>query len=161
MLIGVLSDTHIPRRSKSLPPILWKGLEGVDLILHAGDINQPDLLDELGLIAPVHAVLGNTDPYELQIKLPLTKVLQLGRFKVGLVHGDGIGGRTVDRAAQAFQRPDLDIVIFGHSHQPYCAFHGKTLFFNPGSPTDKRIMPYYSYGLIRLEEEIKAELICF
>lgn len=71
MLIGVLSDTHMPRRSKSLPPLVWRGLEDVDLILHAGDINHPDLLHELGLIAPVHAVLGNTDPYELQIKLPL------------------------------------------------------------------------------------------
>lgn len=161
MLIGVLSDTHIPWRNRSLPPIVWKALEGVDLILHAGDINHPDLLDDLGLIAPVHAVLGNTDPYELQSQLPLTKVLTLAGYKVGLVHGAGIGGRTVERAAKAFQNESLDIIVFGHSHQPYCAFHGKTLFFNPGSPTDKRSMPYYSFGLLRLEENIRAELVYF
>lgn len=161
MLIGVLSDTHIPYRGRSLPSIVWKTLEGVDLILHAGDINHPDLLDDLNLIAPVHAVLGNTDPYELQLQLPVTKILTLEGYKLGLVHGDGFGGSTIDRAAKAFSDEELDIIVFGHSHQPYCAFHGKTLFFNPGSPTDKRRMPYYSFGLLHLEETLRAELIYF
>lgn len=161
MLIGVLADTHVPRRSRSLPAIVRQTLQGVDLIVHAGDINQPEVLDDLSRLAPVKAVLGNTDPYELYTILPKKEVLQLGRYKLGLVHGDGIAGRTIDRAAQAFQGEKTDIIVFGHSHQPYCAFHGDILFFNPGSPTDKRATPYHSLGLLRLEENIRAELIYF
>ena len=161
MRIAILSDTHLPSRFKSLPKEVWQGIEGVDLILHAGDINTYQVLEDLSQIAPVKAVLGNTDPYELAIKLPAKLLFQAGQYKIGLIHGDGMTGKTVERALLAFKDDNPDIIVFGHSHQPYLAFHDKTLMFNPGSPTNKRFMPYYSYGMLEVGERIKTEIIYF
>lgn len=161
MRIAVISDTHLPRRSKTLPKEVWQGIDGADLILHAGDVNTLEILEDLAHIAPVKAVLGNTDPYELAIKLPKKYLFNVGQYKIGLIHGDGLTGKTVERAYLAFEEEYPDIIVFGHSHQPYLAFHNKVLMFNPGSPTDKRFMPYYSYGILKIDGAIRAEIVYF
>ena len=115
--VGVLSDTHIPWRAKHLPKAVWEGLQGVDLIIHCGDIVAGHVLDELGEIAPVEAVYGNMDPVDLKQKLPKTKVVTVGDFTVGIVHGDG-RWRTIDNAFNAFPFTQLDCIVFGHSHIP-------------------------------------------
>lgn len=161
MRIAVLSDTHLPSRAKALPKTVWQGIDGVDLILHAGDLNSLEVLEDLSHIAPVKAVQGNTDPYEVVMRLPKKQLFTVGKYRIGLIHGDGIMGKTVERAYLAFEKDHPDVIVFGHSHQPYMAFHNKILMFNPGSPTDKRFMPYYSYGILEIEERIQVEIIYF
>lgn len=159
MRVGVIADTHIAGKGRSLPVALLEGLAGVDLILHAGDILTAEVLITLGYLAPVEAVAGNNDPPELVAALGRQKLLHLGGWRVGLVHGDGKSGTTLGRALAAF--PDADVVVFGHSHQPYQAWHENRLVLNPGSPTDKRRAPRYSYAILELGEAVNATLYYF
>lgn len=160
MKIGVLSDTHIPLRAKNLPYQVVKGLEGVDLILHAGDLIDEEVIWALEEIAPLEAVAGNVDSWDLQRKLGIRKTLYLAGFKIGLFHGhEGKGRTTIERASLAFT--NVDCIVFGHSHQPYNQFHNSVLFFNPGSSTDRRCSPQHSYGLLYLEDKIRGEIIYF
>jgi putative phosphoesterase len=150
MRVGVVADTHITAGgSRRLPVALLEGLSGVDLILHAGDIMVPEVLTTLGYIAPVEAVAGNNDPPELVAQLGRQKLLTLEGWRVGLIHGDGYKGTTLQRALAAFS--DAHVVVFGHSHQPYREWHETRLLLNPGSPTDKRRQPRYSYAVLELQ----------
>jgi putative phosphoesterase len=170
--IGVLSDTHLPLKARALPARLLRAFEGVDLILHGGDLVSADVLDLLGRIAPVEAVAGNNDPPELCARLGFRKIVEAGGARLGLVHGHrGRGRNTPDRAAHAFRRePAIAAVVFGHSHLPLLAPCGKRLFpeseplpfllFNPGSPTDRRHAPRCSFGLMTVEDgAVRAELV--
>ncbi|MNR84039.1 phosphodiesterase [compost metagenome] len=150
MRIGVVSDTHLPRFGRRLPSVLVEGLQGVDRILHLGDLTAPEVLGWLEAIAPVTAIAGNNDPPELHAALGRKRLLTLGGVRIGMVHGDGKGKTTLERALAAFEDEPLDLLLFGHSHQPYCARHGDRWVLNPGSPTDKRRMPHYSYALVDL-----------
>jgi putative phosphoesterase len=86
--IGVVSDTHIPSRGKAIPDIVLKAFEGVDMIIHAGDLTKDYVIYELEEIAPVHAVAGNNDDYFMQSKLGKKKILDIGGVKIGITHGD-------------------------------------------------------------------------
>lgn len=156
--IGVLADTHIPGRARTLPAQLLSAFVGVDLILHAGDITTNDVLRQLREIAPVEAVAGNNDPYAIANELGLTRELMLGGYRIGMAHGHtGTGKSTVERALSHFH--GAGCVVFGHSHIPYCKWHGGTLAFNPGSATDRRRSPQCSYGFLYLEPDgLRAEL---
>ncbi|MDW7650679.1 MAG: metallophosphoesterase family protein [Bacillota bacterium] len=161
MRIGVVSDTHIPARARQLPPALFTLFDGVDLILHAGDLVDENVLTELAAIAPVEAVAGNMDSLAMHTRLGRKKILSPGGFRIGLIHGD-IGSnrnKTPQRALEAFIADDVDCVVFGHSHQPYLEKVGGILLFNPGSPTDRRREPRHSCGLLTLGESIEAEII--
>jgi putative phosphoesterase len=150
--VVVVSDTHVMGASAALPPELIADLERADLIVHAGDIATAAFLEELKRFAPVQAVHGNADEIELQRLLPRRlKIEVLGR-PLGVVHGDGEGGTTVARARGAFARDEVDVVVFGHSHFPYRGYAGRTLLFNPGSPTDRRTSPKFAYGRLALNE---------
>lgn len=150
MRVGVVSDTHLPRFGRALPSALVEGLQGVDRILHLGDLTAPEVLGLLEAIAPVSAIAGNNDPPDLHAALGRKRILTLEGVRIGMVHGDGKGRSTLERALAAFQDDAIDLLLFGHSHQPYCARHGERWVLNPGSPTDKRRMPRYSYGLLEL-----------
>ncbi len=143
-----------------MPRALLAGLRGVDLILHAGDLTVLAVLDELRTIAPVEAVHGNVDSPAVLATLPRTRVLELAGKRIGLVHGDGPGYSTVARARSAFAGLQLDAVVFGHSHSPYCRREGNLLLFNPGSPTDKRREPRASFGLLTVADTVEGR-ICF
>ncbi|WP_273484694.1 metallophosphoesterase family protein [Desulforamulus ruminis] len=159
MLIGVVADTHMPRKGKELPKMLLQGLEKVDMIIHAGDLTELWVLDQLSEIATVSAVAGNIDPPAVVEALGYKKVLEVEGRKIGVFHGHGNTGKTVERAFNAFS--DADCIVFGHSHIPYCQRHQNILMFNPGSPTDKRRQPMYSYGLLMVGETVQGELIYF
>jgi hypothetical protein len=136
------------------------------LILHAGDIFAPWVLDHLGEIAPVLAVIGNGDPDPLRRALPRARVVTIGPHRLGLVHGhEGRGATTPQRAFNTFApatgEPAVDCVVFGHSHQPLSKLQGGVLLFNPGSPTDKRRQPYHSFGILRVADTIEPEIVCF
>ena len=163
MRIGVVSDTHIPNRARQLPPVLFDLFDGVDLILHAGDVVETRVLTELTAIAPVEAVAGNMDPFDLQQTLKEQKILELAGFRIGMIHGHGGSNRlkTPQRALDAFVDDDVDCVVFGHSHQPYLKRINGILLFNPGSPTDRRREPRYSCGILTLGKTIEAEHLYF
>ncbi|OOC62188.1 metallophosphoesterase family protein [Paenibacillus ihbetae] len=150
--IVVVSDTHIPMRSKQLPSRLVEDLKEAQLILHAGDWSSWDVYEQFSRYAPVEGVAGNTDPEEIISKLGYQKIVEVLGHRIGIVHGHGKGGTTPERALKAFEGSGVDMIVFGHSHIPYMESVRGTLLFNPGSPTDKRRQPQYSHGIIRAAE---------
>jgi putative phosphoesterase len=160
MRIAVLSDTHL-RAGKPLPRFVWEQLTQIDMILHAGDLTNMGLLEELSCIAPVRAVRGNCDGWD--VSLPDRDVIEYEAFRIGLIHGDsGKGKNTAERAYSAFTDTSVDVIVFGHSHTPFMEWRDGTLLFNPGSPTDKRREPQYSFGLLEIQQgQIKARHLYF
>ena len=146
-------------RARYLPAEIFIAFTGVDLILHAGDIKEWSVIQELSTLAPVEAVFGNMDHAEVRRRLPRRRVIEMGGVKIGLVHGDGAGYNTTARALGAFS--DVDCIVFGHSHRPYNELHGDTVLFNPGSPTDRRMMPMGSYGLLYIADDRIWGDICY
>lgn len=160
MKIGVISDTHIPDRAKELPAQILKDFKNMDMIIHAGDFADPKVLETLkGLCPNIKAVWGNMDPYELRKKLAEKEVIDVGIYKIGLMHGYGPPNELVKVMAEAFKNDAVDIIIFGHSHSAYNKKMGNILYFNPGSPTDKIFASYNSYGVIEINKGIKASVI--
>ena len=132
MKIGVLSDTHIPTGTPSLPAAVSRIFQGVDLIIHAGDIVRLSVLDELAGIAPVEAVAGNMDEEDVQQALPAKKVLQLGTFKVGLTHGKYKIDLQREMIRSEFDA--VDLIIYGHSHAPFWGNEDGCPLPEPGKP---------------------------
>jgi uncharacterized protein len=153
--ILILSDTHMPKKSKELPEVLLNEMNGCDLIIHAGDWQSIELYHELKEYAPVEGVYGNTDNDELRTILKEKILLEIKGYKIGVVHGHGKGKTTEKRSIEAFENGEVDAIIFGHSHIPVKKIHNGVILFNPGSPTDKRRQPNYSFGIL----EITGELI--
>jgi len=156
LLIGVVSDTHIGANG-SLPEGLIDGLQGVDLILHAGD--QVDISAELqlGQVAPVKAVAGNMDSPQLRRLRPAKLIVEAGGRRIGLIHGSGPPGPLPIRVRREFE--DVDIIVFGHSHQPFNQTISGVLMVNPGSPTARTSAPWPSYGIIDIGETVNASII--
>lgn len=155
MLIGVLADTHIPKRARDLPPQAYQHLSGVDAIVHAGDVLTIDLLNRLQKLAPTHAVLGNNDQ---GLSLPLRLDLCLGGVEIGVVHDSGAREGRGARLRRWF--PSAQVVIFGHSHIPMNEWHDGLLLFNPGSPTDRRRQPRHTMGLLHLRHgTVRGEIV--
>lgn len=159
MKIGVLADTHIPRSAKALPEKVYDIFKGMDLIIHAGDIVEESVLSALNILAPVLAVYGNRDSEALKQKLPEKRILELNGFRIGVFHGHGEKGTTMDRLSTFFPEQRLDCIIFGHSHIPYNQIINGTLYFNPGSPTVKKRQKHPSVGILTLTGTISAELL--
>ena len=153
MKVGVVSDTHLPRFGEQLPAELRRGLgeERVDLILHLGDFTGPEVPHLLESLAPLEAVAGNNDPPDLVQRFGRRKVVMVGGVRIGMVHGDGTHGSTTSRSLRAFEKDEVDVICFGHSHQPLCERRGDTWLVNPGSPTDKRTQSRYSYAILDIE----------
>lgn len=162
MRVGIVSDTHMPWAAKKLPEPLREGLKGVDLILHAGDWTVPDIYVQLTEIAPVKGVTGNVDGIEIMNQFDSQIIVELKGYRIGVVHGHkGKARTTPERAAHAFLDSDVDLVIFGHSHIPYNDLEGDIRLFNPGSPTDKRRQPRFSFGLMELGSTIEVKHIFY
>lgn len=157
MKVGVISDTHVPTLVRYLPAAVFDIFKDVDLILHAGDIVQLSVLDELRMIAPVEAVAGNMDDAETQLHLPLKKIIPLGKFSIGLIHGKYKIDRQKALIRQEFDQ--VDLIVYGHSHTPFWGKVGDVYFLNPGSPTDTRHAPYNSVAILEISHTLKAEII--
>ena len=150
-LAVVLADTHIPRRARALPEELVPYLKRADLILHAGDLIEISLLDELALYVPVRAVKGNVD-------LPETLEFDCGGARIAMIHDSGRKKGRRRRLARRF--PDARVIVFGHSHEPFLEDEDGLLLLNPGSPTDKRRQPRHTFALLRAEEgDVRAEIV--
>jgi putative phosphoesterase len=125
-------------------------LEGVDAILHAGDVCTPDVLYELSVWAPVHAVRGNNDGLDVaDWGAPDTLLLDLAGLSVAMIHDSGPAEGRAARLRRMF--PDAALVVFGHSHIPLNEIHDRQRIFNPGSPTDRRRQPRGTMGLIEID----------
>ncbi|MFC0216680.1 metallophosphoesterase family protein [Paenibacillus chartarius] len=163
MKIGIISDTHLGSSATKLPDELVRGLQGVEIILHAGDWVSPHVVGLVERIAPVQSVAGNNDGPDIVDRFGYAKRLLLDGVRIGLVHGDGVRKTTAERAMDTFRDDLPDLLVYGHSHIPEKRMVGSTLLFNPGSPTDKRRQPRYSYGLVTVQEGriVTAELVYY
>ena len=149
MRVTVLSDTHSPRFWKGCPPAVAAHLDGADLILHAGDVCTPDVLDELSAYAPVRVVLGNNDGPEVAAwGAPETLETEIGGLAVAMIHDSGPRDGRLTRLRRRF--PEADLVVFGHSHIPLTEVERGFRIFNPGSPTDKRRQPHRTMGALTI-----------
>lgn len=156
--IAIISDTHMPKRAKAFPTPLLSAFERCSRIIHAGDWTDMAVYFELKKWAPVDGVYGNVDPPETKNHFSATNLIEAEGYRIGIVHGHlGKKKSTPERALEAFQGEEPDIIIFGHSHTPYMKKHGNILLFNPGSPTDRRFQPNFSYGILEIGEEIKIQ----
>ena len=155
-LAAVIADTHMPRRARALPEGLIPHLQRADLILHAGDLIAPTLLEELAAYAPTRAVQGNLDPPEAG--LPETLEFQFGGVRVAVIHDSGSRKGRRNRMRRRF--PEARIVVFGHSHVPWLEDEDGLMLLNPGSPTDRRRQPDHTFALLRVEDgEVAAEIL--
>lgn len=178
LTVGVIADTHIPDRVRSLHPQVLPIFQelGVEMILHAGDICAAGVLDQLEKVAPVIAVRGNRDVL-LRNQLPMTRRLELGGVTLALMHGHGsmlryvwdkweyikVGYRLERYEKTLFETiPDVQVVVFGHTHVPVNEIRAGKVLFNPGSAWHGalRSMPP-TMGVLRISEggEVTGELI--
>ena len=140
-----VSDTHLPRRARDLPPQLWSDIEVADVVVHAGDWVDVALLDELEQRSRrLVGVYGNNDHGALRERLPEIARVELEGVRFAVVHETGGAAGRERRCAQRF--PDVDVLVFGHSHIPWdTTAPGGLRLLNPGSPTDRRRQPYPTY----------------
>ena len=154
MLAVVIADTHVPRRAKAVPEGLLPHLKRADLVLHAGDLMDPALLDELAAYAPVKAVRGNLDPPGL----PESLEFEFGGARVAMIHDSGRRQGRRTRLRRRF--PDARVVIFGHSHIPFLEDESGLMLLNPGSPTDRRRQPRNTFALLHARAgSVQAEIL--
>ncbi len=161
-VIGVIADTHIPTRGRTLPPAIFNLFKEVQLILHAGDLVDEQIIDQLSTLAPVEAVAGNMDPIRLQSRLGRLKFIKIGDVGIGMLHGD-LGGRNInfDQAKEFFKPEEPQTIVFGHLHEPVNKVHNGTLYFNPGSLIEPRRSPLPSCGILRIDGlQVSGEIIC-
>ena len=157
--IGVISDTHIPHAAKALPPEVERHFRGVDLILHAGDLERLHIIDDLELIAPVKAVCGNMDIERDPNLAPEKRIVEVEDCRIGLFHGWGSSNGLVLRVRREFD-DSMQCIVFGHSHSPFNETVSGTLMFNPGSATNRRSASHRSIGILTVEgKNIKGEII--
>ena len=160
MKIGVISDTHIPDKAEEIPHEILQAFKNVDMIIHAGDLVNIKVLEELKATCNnVKAVYGNMDDEKIKSALPQKIIFKAGKYSIGVTHGLGAPQNLLDNISQAFKNDRVDIIIFGHAHSPFNETKNGTLYFNPGSPTDKMFTPYNSYGIIEVNDKIHARII--
>jgi putative phosphoesterase len=141
--IGLISDTHGLLRNE-----VYRAFDGVDEILHAGDVGDPSILSELEVIAPTRAVYGNVDDWELREQLPETLELERAGHKVVLVHGHQWGSPRVEDLAARYT--DFSVVVYGHTHQPLVRQRAGVLVVNPGSAGQRRFNMPVTVALLTL-----------
>jgi len=138
--IAVLSDTHVGDKARALPPVLIEKMRNVapELILHAGDITDPSVLETLEEIAPVIAVRGNVD----YLHLPEEETVEADRLRIGMIHGHQLLSLNAQFLSLKALDMEVDILVFGHTHRFYFdsfSLYGRKVYLlNPGSPTFPR-----------------------
>jgi putative phosphoesterase len=138
MLIGVISDTHIPERASKIPETVFRSFNNVDLILHAGDLVSLDVLKELEQIAPTKCSQGNMDR-AYGLKIPRNVILEVEGLKIGLNHGEVYPRGDTQQLKYIAMEMEVEILITGHTHWPFIKEVDDVLLLNPGSPTVPRL----------------------
>ena len=146
--MGVISDTH-----GLLRPQAVAALAGSDMIIHAGDVGAPDVIDRLGGIAPTFAVRGNVDTAGWAARLPPTRIVEVGTLRVFVLHQ--ISQLDLDPAAAG-----LAAVVFGHSHHPAIETRRGVLFLNPGSAGPRRFRLPVTVARVRVSgRRVRPEIV--
>jgi len=157
MKLGVIADTHLRQATRELAELLTGPFKDADIILHAGDITEPGVLDAFG-DKEVLAVCGNMDSPTLRRQMPTRRTFQAGKFKFGLIHGWGRPQGIEERIRREFE--GVDCIVYGHTHIPSQSQREGVLYFNPGSfdgllsPSGKK-----SIGLLFLDEAMAGQII--
>jgi uncharacterized protein len=151
--IGVISDTH-----GRLRPEVFDRFRDVEFIVHAGDIGPPGILDDLGALAPVIAVWGNTDDFAVRHLVPEIATQQVAGLALVVLHGHQFGSPTP--AALLDAHPAADLIVYGHTHRPLVERHGRTLVLNPGSAGAARFGLAPSLALVTVSDDrVDARII--
>lgn len=158
MLIGLISDTHIPDRMRELPKKVFEAFKDVEMILHAGDITSQEVIEKLEEIAPVIAIQGNTDRI-VGLNLPKTAVVEAEELKIGVIHGEVYPRADTQQLHYLAKQLDVDILVSGHSHQPKVEKVEDVLLINPGSPTVPRLADRTVMLLEINKKEVDVELV--
>ncbi|MDI6691598.1 MAG: metallophosphoesterase [Candidatus Bathyarchaeota archaeon] len=155
--VGLISDTHIPVRARVLPKKVFEVFEKVDFIVHAGDLVQLSVIDELEQLAPVLAVYGNMDGPEIRERLPKINSVKVFDWKIGVMHDPGaLFG--MGKMREIVKHNGFDVLVYGHTHNSSVKWEGKTLFINPGSPTNP-IPPFIMKPTVALLKITKEKIV--
>jgi len=151
MRIVVLADTHI-HMLEHLPKKIINALSTVELIIHAGDFTDVQVLEELKRLREVRAVQGNMDSTELKTILPVKEIVEVENKRIGITHGSGGPWGIEGRVRKMFESDRIDIIVYGHAHRSQNKIINDILFFNPGKATN-------SFGILTIDGEAKGEII--
>jgi len=154
--VGLISDTHIPVRARDIPKKVFEVFEKVDFIVHASDLVEMSVIDELEQLAPVLAVYGNMDGPEIRGKLPKLNSVKAFDWKIGVMHDPGalFGMRKMREIAK---QNDFNVLVYGHTHNSSIKWEENTLFINPGSPTNP-LPPFITKSTVALLRITKEKI---
>jgi putative phosphoesterase len=159
--VGLISDTHVPARAPRIPKMVFKIFENVDFIVHAGDLVQLDVIDELEQLAPVLAVHGNMDGPDVSGALPKLNTLKIYGWKIGVMHDPNtLFGRGKMR--EIAKQNGFNAFVYGHTHNASIKWEGQMLYVNPGSPTNPMasFINKPSVGLLKVTKDaITPEIV--
>ncbi len=148
MRIGVISDTHL-HSGEELPRDIVTAFSDVDLIIHTGDFTMLPVLGGLQKMGEVKAVRGNMDSAEIREVLPEKELLVINGKRIGIIHGSGPPWGIENRVREQFDQ--VDVILFGHTHQAKNEVIGGVLFFNPGQAKN-------SYGILQIDDEVAGQI---
>ena len=151
----LLADTHVPKRARDLPSRVWDEVDRADVVIHAGDWVDLALFESLeARSARLVACWGNNDGEELRARMPECAEVTVEDVRIAVVHETGPSKNREQRMSAAY--PDVDVLVFGHSHIPWDSETASGLrLLNPGSPTDRRRQPFCTY---RTAEAVSGEM---
>jgi uncharacterized protein len=153
------SDTHLPKRARDLPAPLWAEIDAADVVIHAGDWVDEATLDALeARSSRLIACYGNNDGPGLRARLPEIARAELDGLRLAVIHETGPSAGRTERCAARF--PDVDLLVFGHSHIPWDTTAATGLrLLNPGSPTDRRRQPHCTYQTAEIHDGRLADVV--
>jgi len=154
--IGVLSDTHLYRVTGDLRNIYDQYLSDMDIILHAGDFVSEEVVKFFSR-KKFHGVHGNMDPFVVKAMLPEKKVMELGPYRLGIIHGWGSPEGLEERIRPEFQ--NMDVIVYGHSHMAVNHVREGILYFNPGTSIGFPPSNIQTIGILELDATIKGKIM--
>lgn len=160
--LGVISDTHLSGYDEHFEKIITQYLKDADLIVHAGDVVSPSVLDMFGK-REFTVVCGNMDPISLHKKYPDKSVLEINGFRIALIHdinkirGWGMSTNLGEKINRFFGQ--VDCLIHGHTHDPAISKTDGIILFNPGSATNNRYLPFNTLGIVEIKDRIEVDVL--
>jgi|SRR5208283_1190264 len=156
MKIVVMSDTHLSKATDEFKAMCSKFCDDADMVIHLGDMEKVEILNYLEQYT-LEAVAGNMDDCSIQQRLPASRIVKAGAFRLGIAHGWGSQDGIRQRLKQEFT--SVDAILFGHTHQPLIVRENGMLWLNPGSPFLGRGDSPKSIGVLRIHDRIEAEIV--
>jgi len=154
--VGLISDTHIPVRARDIPKKVFEVFDKVDFIVHAGDLVEMSVIDNLEQLAPVLAVCGNMDGPEIRGKLPKMNSVKVFDWKIGVTHNpEALFG--IRKMREIAKKNGFDVLVYGHTHNSGIKWEENTLFINPGSPTNP-LPPFIAKPTVALLRVAKEKI---